>query len=150
MQINIAVTQTVLAIIILLYIYIYIYIYILEWFPSFQYSFNDWCFLLFLFFRSFFMAKHPEKFCSHCVGKFHPRLCIYDVVKTSNVFYLHLWWSKSLFQIIKKCAKTWLQWIMYCSEKTSKLFHIYLVYKNSQVFEFTTLKCFSCISLQGL
>ena len=33
-------------------------------------------------------------------------VCI-TAVKTSNVFYLHLLWCTSLFQIVKKCAKNY-------------------------------------------
>ena len=40
---------------------------------------------------------------------------------------------------------TWLQWIMYYSEVTSKFFYIYSVYKNSQILSLQ-LSSASCVS----
>ena len=110
--------------------------------------------------RSFLLyGKTPGKVRQLLLVNFiRGHVCI-TVVKMSNLFYLRLLWCKSLFQVVTKyvnnyrfflklCSlyrhllikatalmrQTWMQWIMYCSEVTSKLFCIYLAYKNSQIF----------------
>ena len=109
--------------------------------------------------RSFLLyGKTPGKVRQLLLVNFiRGHVCI-TVVKMSNLFYLRLLWCKSLFQVVTKCVnnyrffflfyrhllikatalmrQTWMQWIMYCSEVTSKLFCIYLAYKNSQIFNF--------------
>ena len=74
---------------------------------SFISIFLQWLVFSYFFICSFITDKHPEKFCTHCVGKFHPRSWCIIVVKSSNVFYLRFLWRKSLFQIVTKCANNY-------------------------------------------
>ena len=77
---------------------------LVQWFPSFQYSLNDWG----LFSYSFLLyGQTSKKVLQPLIWWISSRSCIYYWVKMSNVFYLRLLWCKKFFQVATKCANSY-------------------------------------------
>ena len=53
---------------------------------SFISIFLEWLMFSYFLIHSFIMAKSPKKFCSHWVGEFHPRSCMYYCGKNVKSF----------------------------------------------------------------